>query len=66
MLIYIDTDSGTWGVGESNIVFLDVTNEQADRLMEMSDSDIIAFGKNGVPDCGNPGPDCVEHDGMCD
>lgn len=44
MLIYIDTDSGTWGVGEGNIVFIEATNEECDAIMEMSDSEIIAFG----------------------
>lgn len=45
MLIYIDTDSGTWGVGEDNLVIIDATEAECDSLMEMADSEIIAYGK---------------------
>jgi hypothetical protein len=46
MLIYIDTDSGTWGVGESNLVIFDANGEELDFLSDdLSDSEIIAYGK---------------------
>jgi hypothetical protein len=44
MLIYIDTDSGVWGVGEKNLVIFDADGEELDRLMSMSDSEICQFG----------------------
>jgi hypothetical protein len=45
MLIYIDTDSGTWGVGESNLVIADVDGDSLEYLNgDLSDSEIIAFG----------------------
>jgi hypothetical protein len=64
MLIYIDTDSGTWGVAESNLVIFDADGTDLAFLDgDLSDSEIIDFGKARVPDCGNPGPDCAEHNG---
>jgi len=45
MLIYIDTDSGTWGVAESNLVIFDCDGEDLDYLNgDLSDSEIIDFG----------------------
>lgn len=44
MLIYIDTDSGVWGVGEKNLVMIDATTEEIDAIGEMSDSEIIQYG----------------------
>lgn len=45
MLIYIDTDSGSWGVGENNLVIADVDGETLEYLNgDLSDSEIIAFG----------------------
>ena len=49
MLIYIDTDSGTWGVAESNLVIFDANGEELDFLSgDLSDSEIIAYGKARV------------------
>jgi hypothetical protein len=45
MLIYIDTDSGTWGVGESNLVIFDATEADLWHLERYSDDQIIDFGK---------------------
>jgi hypothetical protein len=45
MLIYIDTDSGTWGVGEDNLVIIEMTPEEGERFYEWSDSEIIAYAK---------------------
>jgi len=46
MLIFIDTDTGTWGVGESNLVIFDANGEELDFLNgDLSDSEIIAYGK---------------------
>jgi hypothetical protein len=46
MQIYVDTDSGTWGVAEKNLVILEIDNETLDLLSSgfMSDSEIINFG----------------------
>lgn len=47
MLIYIDTDSGTWGVAESNLVIFDANGEELDFLSgDLSDSEIIDFGNS--------------------
>jgi len=46
MLIYIDTDSGTWGVGEGNLVVFDADGGEIASLMGMSDREIIDFAKN--------------------
>lgn len=42
--IWIATDSGTWG-GASDLVLVDATSAQIDALDEMTDSEIIEFGK---------------------
>jgi len=44
MLIYIDTDSGTWGVAESNLVIFDGIEEDIWHLERYSDDQIINFG----------------------
>lgn len=45
MLIYIDTDSGTWGVAESNLVIFDADEIDLAFLENAaSDSEIIALG----------------------
>jgi hypothetical protein len=45
MLIYIDTDSGSWGVAESNLVVFDADGIDLAFLNgAVSDSEIIALG----------------------
>ena len=44
MLIYIDTDTGTWGVGENNLVVFDATEADLWHLERYGDSEIIEFG----------------------
>ena len=43
MLIYIDTETGTWGIGEDNLLIFDATPDEGEMLLEMSDSEIIAW-----------------------
>jgi hypothetical protein len=44
MLIYIDTLNGSWGIGEDNLAFIEMTYAEATALTEMSDSQIIDYG----------------------
>lgn len=46
MQIYIDTDTGTWGVAESNLVIFDAAGDLLDRLVNeaLSDSSICEIG----------------------
>jgi hypothetical protein len=49
MLIYIDTDSGSWGVAESNLVIFDASGDELEFLNgDLSDSEIIAYGNARV------------------
>lgn len=42
MMIYIDTDSGTWGVAENNLVIFYASNDELEWLDNgQTDSDII-------------------------
>ena len=43
MKIYIDTNTGAWG-GAGGLVLVDVSEEQAEDLMDRPDSHIINFG----------------------
>jgi hypothetical protein len=45
MLVYIDTDSGNWGVAESNLRVLDLTMAEVDSLFEMSEDQMTRFAK---------------------
>lgn len=46
MLIYIDTDTGTWGVAERNLVVFDADSRDLEWLEEdHSDSEIINAGR---------------------
>jgi len=44
MLIYIDTDSGVWGVGEQNLVIFEAEDSDIWHLERYSDDQIIQFG----------------------
>jgi hypothetical protein len=46
MQIYIDTDSGTWGIAENNLVIFNPDWETMNKLMHrpLSDSEIIDIG----------------------
>lgn len=41
---WVDVDSGTWG--QSEIRFMKLTGQQADRLSRLSDSDRIMYARN--------------------
>jgi len=44
--IWIDTDTGTWGIDDGNLVIVEATGEIITELMEgMSDSEVIEIGK---------------------
>jgi hypothetical protein len=44
MLIYVDTNSGTYGAAENNLVIFDATEGDLEWLMEgHSDSEIVAY-----------------------
>lgn len=45
MLCWIDIDSGTYGVGENNIVFVEMTVEEEEVFAELSDSHRIAIAR---------------------
>lgn len=51
MQIYIDRSTGTWGIAH-DLVVMDVPEEEANKLEEMSDSEIIerayAWEEHGV------------------
>jgi hypothetical protein len=46
MMCWIDKDSGTYGVGEDNIVFVDMNDEQEAVFSELSDNDRIAIARD--------------------
>ena len=39
MLIYCDTDSGTFGVAEDNLIVLDLTEAEVEFLSELADDE---------------------------
>jgi hypothetical protein len=44
--IYIDTDSGNWGIDDGNLVIVEAEDEEINELLEAtSDSTITEMGK---------------------
>ena len=41
--VWVDTDSGTWGIAERNLVIFDADANELELLDEGSDADRIAF-----------------------
>lgn len=44
MLIYIDTETGSWGTAEKELVVFDAEDEECEMLMGMSDSEVCRWG----------------------
>lgn len=43
MLVYIDMESGSWGLGESNLVFTELDDQEVDHLEALTDLDRMKF-----------------------